>query len=118
MTASAKSVYFFGIYLYVVGLTLIFFPNLLLRTLQIEETSEVWIRVVGVLAFTIGFYYHRSGAANLTVFLKLTIPTRCFVFVTFLAFALLKYVSPVIIIFGAVDLAGAAWTWLALKKER
>lgn len=116
MTAAAKSVCYFGFYLYVVGLTLVAVPNLLLKTMQLPETSEVWIRVVGVLAFCIGYYYHRAGIGNIHAFLKHTIPTRLFVFAAFTTFVLLDYVSPALIVFGAADLAGAVWTWMALKK--
>lgn len=118
MTLSAKSVYYFGLYLYVVGITLIIVPNFLLGTLQIPSTNEVWIRVAGVLALCIGYYYHRAGAGNIQAFFKHTIPTRIFVFIAFCAFALLNYVSPLLILFGIVDLAGAGWTWFALKKEK
>ena len=118
MTAAAKSVCYFGFYLYVTGLTLIVMPNFLLTTLQLPATNEVWIRVAGVLAFCIGYYYHRAGAGNIHAFLKHTIPTRIFVFLAFSTFVLLKYVSPVLIVFGAVDFAGAVWTWMALKKEK
>jgi hypothetical protein len=117
MTAAAKSVCYFGFYLYITGLPLIFAPNTLLGLLQIPETNEVWIRVVGVLVFCIGYYYHRAGAGNIQAFLKHTIPTRVIVFLSFTAFVLLKFVPPVLIIFGAADLAGAVWTWFALKKD-
>jgi hypothetical protein len=118
MTAAAKSVYYFGFYLYVTGLTLIFIPNFFLTTLQIPATSEVWIRVVGVLVLCLGYYYHRSGAENIKSFYKHTIPTRVLVCIAFTGFELLKYVSPVIIGIGAIDLAGAIWTWTALNKEK
>ena len=118
MTASAKSVYFFGFYLYVVGLTLIFIPNIFLNTLQIPETKEVWIRIAGLLALFIGFYYHRTGAENLTPFFKFTIPTRVLACIAFTIFVVLKYVSPVLIGVGLVDLVGAVWTFFALRKEK
>ena len=118
MTAAAKSIYYFGFYLYVTGLTLIFIPNPFLATLQIPSTNEVWIRVVGVLTFCLGYYYHRSGTENIKSFYKHTIPTRVLVFIAFTSFALLKYVSPIIIGIGAIDLAGAIWTWTALNKEK
>ena len=57
------------------------------------------------------------GAANLTAFFKLTIPARILVFLGFTAFVMLDYGSPILIGIGAIDLAGAAWTYLALKKE-
>jgi hypothetical protein len=116
MTAAAKSVCYFGFYLYVTGITLIAAPNFLLTTLQLPNTNEVWIRVVGVLALCIGYYYHRAGAGNIQAFFKHTIPTRIFVFLSFTAFVLLNYVSPMLILFGAADFAGAIWTWRALKK--
>ena len=118
MTAAAKSVFYFGIYLYLVAITLVFIPNVLLKTLLIPETNEVWIRVIGVLVFCIGFYYHRTGAANISAFFPITIPTRILVFVCFIAFALLKWVSPTIIGIGAIDFAGAMWTWAALRRSR
>jgi hypothetical protein len=116
MTAAAKSVCYFGFYLYVTGITLIAAPNFLLTILQLPNTNEVWIRVVGVLALCIGYYYHRAGAGNIHAFFKHTIPTRIFVFLSFTAFVLLNYVSQMLILFGAADFAGAIWTWWALKK--
>jgi hypothetical protein len=117
MTAAAKSVCYFGFYLYLTGLLLIFAPNTLLGLLQIPETNEVWIRVVGVLVFCIGYYYHRAGAGNIQAFLKHTIPTRIIVFLSFTIFVLLNYAPPLLILFGAADLAGAVWTWFALKQD-
>ncbi len=117
MTPAAKSVYYFGFYLYLLGFTLIFIPNFLLKTMGLPETNEVWIRVVGLLVLLIGFYYHQAGAKNISAFIPLTIPTRMIVFVTFLAFALLQLASPMLAGFGAIDLAGAIWTFMALKKK-
>ncbi len=116
MTKAARSVCYFGFYLYVVGLTLIVVPNTFLQTLQLPETNEVWIRIVGVLAFGLGFYYHRTGVQNNVSFFKLTVHTRIFVFIAFTAFVLLKFVPPILIGIGIVDLLGAAWTYYALKK--
>lgn len=116
MTPAACSVCYFGFYLYVVGLTLIAVLNMFLQTLQQPETNEVWILIVGVLAFCLGFYYHRPGVQNNVSFFKLTVPTRIFVFIVFTTFVLLKYISPILIGIGAVDLLGAAWTYYTLKK--
>jgi hypothetical protein len=116
MTA-AKTVLYFGFYLYAVGLTLLVAPNLLLSTFQMPSTEEVWIRVVGVLVTAIGFYYHQMGSKNIMPMLPLTVIARVFVFLSFVVFVVLKFVSPMLIVFGVVDLAGAAWTWMALKKK-
>jgi len=117
MTAAAKSVYYFGFYLYLVSATLLFFPNILLGTLGIPETNEVWIRVLGVIVGLLGFYYHQSGARNISAFFPLTIPTRIIVLLAFITLAVLKMASPMLISFGVVDFAGAIWTMTALKKN-
>jgi uncharacterized membrane protein len=117
MTAAAKSVFYLGLYLYVTGLTLIFIPNIFLKTIRVPETNEVWIRVVGVLVLLLGFYYHRSATSNTVSFFKLTVPARLLVLLAFTAFVLAKFVSPVLIVFGVIDALGAIWTWSALKKQ-
>lgn len=117
MSAAAKSVFYFGFYLYLVGLTLVFAPNFLLSTLGMPATNEVWIRIVGVLVFCIGYYYHLAGRDNNRSFFKSTIPTRVLVFISFVGFVLAKLVSPVLIVFGVVDLLGAMWTWSVLRKN-
>ncbi len=117
MTPAAKSVYYFGFYLYLVSATLIFIPNILLGTLGIPETNEVWIRVLGVIVGLIAFYYHQSGAKNISTFFPLTIPTRIIVLLSFILFAVLNMASPMLIGFGVIDFAGAMWTMTALKKN-
>ena len=116
MTPAARSVFLFGFYLYATGLTLIVVPNFFLQAFQLPATNEVWIRVVGVLAFCLGFYYHRSAVQNNVSFLRLTVTARIFACLAFTAFVLLDYVAPVFAGFGVVDLLGAIWTYTALKK--
>lgn len=115
MTA-AKTVLYFGFYLYLTGFTLLVAPNFLLSTFQMPVTEEVWIRVVGVLVLAIGFYYHQAGSKNIEAMLPLTVVARIFVFLSFAVFVLLQFVSPMLLVFGVVDLLGAFWTWMLLKK--
>ncbi|MFN5135417.1 MAG: hypothetical protein ACK5DG_08870 [Chitinophagaceae bacterium] len=116
MTA-AKTVLYFGFYLYVTGLTLLVAPNFLLSTFKMPVTEEVWIRVVGVLVTAIAFYYHQIGSKNIEAMLPLTVVARVFVFLSFVAFVVLQFVLPMLLVFGAIDLLGAVWTWMALKKK-
>ena len=116
MSSAAKSVYYFAFYLYLVGLTLIFVPNFLLTTMGMPATTEVWIRVVGLLVCCIAYYYHQLGKHNYQQFFKYTVHARVMVFIVFIIFVLMKYVSPVLAGFGIIDLLGAAWTWSALRK--
>ncbi len=118
MTKTSRSVFVFGIYLFAVALQLILVPNLLLGMFGLPETSEVWIRVVGLLAFVIGYYYVQSARSGLAAFFPFTVHGRVLAFVSFTAFYLAGWVAAPIIIFAVVDLAGAGWTWMAMRSER
>lgn len=116
MTAAAKSLYVFAIYLLILGVLLIITPNTLLSMFQIAETTEVWIRIAGVLTFSVGIYYFYMAPQNNTVFMALTAYVRASIIIWFTLFVLMDWVSPQLILFGIVDLLGALWTFMALRK--
>ncbi|XHS78542.1 hypothetical protein ACFJGW_00810 [Burkholderiaceae bacterium UC74_6] len=118
MSKPAFSVHAFGLYLLILGIVLTIAPNLLLSTFGIAETSEVWIRVVGILAFNIGIYYIYAARCEAKAFFQASVYTRALVLVSFTAFAALGFASPLLILFGAVDFTGAIWTQLALRAEK
>jgi hypothetical protein len=113
----SKTVLYFGFYLYATGLILLVAPNFLLATFQMPTTEEVWIRVVGVLVTAIAFYYQQIGSRNIEAMIPLTVVARIFVFLSFVAFVFLKYAPAMLLVFGVVDLLGALWTFMALKKK-
>ena len=115
MTAP-KTVQYFGYYLYVVAATLVFAPNLLLNSLQVPETHEHWIRVVGILVACLAVYYHRMGQAGSEEFAVTTVYVRIFVLVSFVALWAAGIGPWQLIIFGVVDALAALWTMSRLKK--
>jgi hypothetical protein len=115
MSKAMFSARVFAVYVFAVSTVLVVAPNVLLSLFGIAATSEVWIRVAGVLAFNIGIYAW-VGARH-RPFLEASVYTRALVFAAFLVFALLGLVSPMIVLFGLVDLAGGLWTWFALKAD-
>lgn len=119
MSRAARSLFFFGIYVISLGVFLVVAPNVLLKFFSVPETSEVWIRVVGVVVLLIGYYYVRAATneEGLTNFFRWTIYTRSSVIVFFTVFVLLNYIKPTLILFGVIDLAGAIWTALALRSS-
>lgn len=117
MSKSAFTIKVFGYYLLVLGIALIAIPNLLLTTFQIPGTTEVWIRVVGVLVLNIGVYFIYAAKCEARAFFQASVYTRAFVLAAFAAFAALGLASPMLILFGTVDFAGGIWTHLALKGE-
>ena len=116
MSNSAKSVLVFGVYLAGLGAILLILPNILLGLFGLPATSEVWIRVVGMLTLFLAFYYIQAARAGLTNFFQWTVYVRSSVIIFFTVFVLLQWVSPMLILFGVADLLGAIWTGLALRK--
>jgi hypothetical protein len=115
---AARSMYVFGGYLALVGLVLIGAPHALLGPFGIARPNEVWVRVVGMLAILIAYYYLRMARAEQTAFFEVTVHARATVPLFFGAFVLLGWVEPSLILFGVVDLAGAVWTATALRMDR
>ena len=118
MSDPACSVFVFGLYLLVLAIVLLVAPNFLLEMFFLPSTSEVWIRVIGMLLFYLGFYYIQAARKEMTDFFRWTVYTRSTIIVFFVAFVLLGFVSPPLILFGVVDLLGAIWTGLALRPPK
>ena len=116
MSKAAFTIRAFGYYLIVLGVALVAVPNLLLGMFLMPETSEVWIRVVGLLVFNIGIYYVYAAKCEATAFFRASVFTRTLVLVGFAAFALAGLAKPTLIGFGLVDFLGALWTWRALER--
>ncbi|MEW6759633.1 MAG: hypothetical protein AB1437_02320 [Pseudomonadota bacterium] len=117
MSKSAFSAKVFAVYLFIIGPVLVFAPNFLLSLFGIPTTTEVWIRVVGVIAFMLGVYSWVAATHELRPFLEASVYTRFVVFIAFSAFAILKLGSPMIALFGVIDLLGGIWTYFALKAD-
>ena len=117
MSKAAFTIRIFGYYLLVLGVVLIFVPNLLLSLSFLPPTNEVWIRVLGVVLFNIGVYYIYAAKCEATAFFRASIATRTFVLLAFTAFVLLGLAKPMLVLFGATDFIGGLWTWHALKGE-
>ncbi len=116
MSKSGTSVFIFSLYLVVLGLVLVVVPNVLLRVFGFAATTEVWIRVVGVLVLCLAFYYVQAARRELVEFFRWTVIVRAFVFVCLALFAALKLAAPQLALFGCLDLAGSVWTALCLRS--
>ena len=117
MSKSAFSAKVFAIYLFIVGAVIVVAPNVLLSIFRIPHAYEIWIHVVGVLAFMIGVYAWVAAKHEFKPFLEASVYTRFVVFVAFTTFAAIGLASPMIIFFGVADLLGGMWTYFALKAD-
>ncbi len=118
MSKSAKSVLVFSIYLFVLGLILIIIPNILLSVFGLPKTNEIWIRVVGVLALFLGYYYFQTSKNEIKIFFRWSVYARTGVLLFFIGFVLFDLAPPTLILFGLVDAIAALWTFLSLRSEK
>ncbi len=117
MSNAAKSVFIFGIYELVLGITLMIIPNPILAAFGFPYTNDVWIRVTGLLVCVFAFYDFQAARHELIDFFRWTVYARSSVILFFTAFVLSGLVNPMLILFGVVDLLGAIWTALTLRKR-
>lgn len=118
MSRSAISLLAFGVYLWLLGATLIVAPNFLLGLFGMPGTEEVWIRIAGVLVLLLGYYYTSASRKEMKDFFRWSINARTAVFFFFIVFVFMDFATWQLILFGAIDLLGALWTFLALRSER
>ena len=115
MDNASRSVFVFGIYLALLGLGLVLIPNPLLTLFGFKPTTEVWIRIVGLLLIIIAYYDTEATRTRTTRFYRWTVFARIFSFLLLTTFVVLGLAQPMLLLFGFIDLAGATWTALALR---
>lgn len=118
MSRAATSLVAFGVYLLTLGATLVLAPNQFLALFGFPSTSDVWLRVVGMLLIYLGSYDILAAKREWRSFFILSVYLRASVIVFFAAFVALGWVQPMLLLFSAVDLAAAIWTALALRRDR
>lgn len=116
MTSAAISLVAYGIYLLANGLGLLLVPDLALSIIGLPISPDAWIRVVGLLAGEIGFYYVYVGLKGASEIYTATILGRiaaAFVF----GVLVFSGIGPVqLLLFAAVDILSVVWTYLAVRK--
>lgn len=117
MTRAARTVQAFGAYLVVLSLGLMVAPNLLLPMFGMPRTSEVWIRVAGLVVLSEGVCYWLAARSDAALFFRGSCYLRCLPMIVFGAFVLAGLARPPLVGFGLVDLASGAWTLLTLRSE-
>jgi hypothetical protein len=117
MSKSAFSVRVWAIYLLGVGSILVLVPNLLLSLLQVPQTGEPWIRVVGMLVLVLSYYHFMASGKAMFTFYRWTVHVRLAVPVFYIALIASGIGPPVLILFGLVEALGALWTAYCLRTD-
>jgi hypothetical protein len=117
MTASAKSLFYMGIYGVCLGLLLIIIPGSLISFMQLPPLQEGWARIISLLALVIGTYDIFCGKNNIVPMIHLSMYVRLGFAIAVVLLVAFNQMPVMILLAGALDALGALWTWLALKSE-
>jgi hypothetical protein len=116
MTSTAKSVFYYSFYMMGMGLSLLFIPNLILGVFGFEPTNDIWIHILGLFAFCAGMLYFYCGRTNQTGFFRISVTERIVFFLGMVGIVLFLPANPLLVAIGSVDLFGAIWTALTMRK--
>jgi hypothetical protein len=102
-----------GGYYLLAGVTLLLVPNALLRVLGIAPAREVWVHLLGMVVGFLGYYYLVAAAEGLAGLYRATVVARGVATVIMTVIALVALHQ--LLLFAALDAAGAVWTGLAMR---
>ncbi len=116
MSLGARSLAAWAGYVLILGVVLLLFPNVLLSLFQIEETSEVWIRIVGVLLIALAPYYWIAARDEFQPMIEASVWVR---WAAALALVVLAFATGPwqLVLFASFDFLGGLWTFMATRKE-
>lgn len=104
------------VYVFAIGVSLLLAPNVILGLFGMPETTEVWIRVVGVVVIAIGIIYWSMVRREDAGGIRATVYER---YLAAAAFVVLAFTTGPwqLVLFGVVDFLGASWTFAALRSR-
>jgi len=115
MSAAAKSLFAFAIYLFILGIAFMIVPHAAVAPLGLGA-DDIWTRALGIVVLVLGYYYLVAARNELTVFFRATVIGRFFVLAAVITLILALHSPPILVVFGLVDAAFGVWTLLALQK--
>ncbi len=118
LTRPSGTVFWFGAYLALTAALLFAVPGLFLAVLQLPPPSDPWMRVLAVPLFNFGVMYMAMARRAPPAVLLMTAATRSWVVLAFGLLVVLGLAPPVVMLFAAADLAGAFWTFWALRRDK
>lgn len=116
MSGAARSIQVWSVYVLVVGAGLAVIPNVIVSAFGMEQTEEAWIRVLGVVVVLLALYYWDASRYETRNLFVASVLGRVFVAAA-LVVLWLTGAPWQLLLFAAVDVAGAVWTFSTLRAE-
>ncbi len=117
MSPAALSLVVYGAYLLAIGFGLVMVPDLSLSVVGLQTGPDAWVRIVGLLAGEIGFYYVCMGLKGISVIYIATIIGRIAAAMVFLVLAFSGIGPMQLLLFALIDSLSAIWTYFAMRKS-
>ncbi len=114
---SAQTLIWFGVYLAIVALALFAVPRQFLSLFWMPAPTDGWVRVLAIPLFNLSVVVIFIGRVGSRELMRLTCITRSWVIPTMAVLVVAGLTSPVILLFGVVDIVCAALTLWALTTE-
>ena len=115
---AALSTLCWGFYMVLNGLSMIIHPNATLAAMGFELTTEIWIRMVGLLSLVLGFYYIQMGRYYFAPFYTWKIIGHISGILIMTFFYLQDLVPATVFMICFSDALAAAWTAWGISQDR
>ena len=116
-TKRYKSILGQMVYVLISGLQLLFVPNFLLGTFGIKPTSEIWIRVLGMLVLVLSIYYYAIYKSGNKAIIRATVQGRLLFCGGLVMFVILSMAPPVLIGFAVAETGLALWSLSEIRNS-
>ena len=117
MTAAARSVLVYSIYVFGLGATLIFAPGVVLPIFGLAAPTDVWIHVAGMTVIFLGILYFRAAREETRWIFESSVALRYAVPFIFAGFIVAGLAPWNLLLLTPLDVIFATWTLLSLRGE-
>lgn len=120
MSNASKSMLGCGIYLLVIGILVLFFPEFVLAGIGVYTLPDIMSRMCGMIFLIFSYIYIRTGIKDegMEFFYLITAQERCTLPIFLTTFYILGFANWTIVVFGFIDLGFGLWTLIALRVDR
>jgi hypothetical protein len=109
-----------GIYLIIIGILVLFFPEFVLAGIGIYTLPDIMSRMCGMIFLIFSYIYIRTGIKDegMEFFYLITAQERCTLPIFLTTFYILGFANWTLVVFGFIDLGFGLWTLIALRIDR
>lgn len=108
-----------GIYVGVIGIFCLFFPEFVLTGLGVITQPDLMSRMAGMIFLIFSYIYIRTSLKEgLEAFYLITAQERFTIPIFLTTFYLLGWANWVLVLFGFIDFGFGLWTYIALRIDK